>query len=81
MIGYAYRPGLSAAPQTMMILLLILLALPLFLLFLLRNQRRAPLPPGPPGLPFIGNLLQLDKTAPHLYLWQLSKHYGSLMFL
>ncbi|KAJ9674883.1 hypothetical protein PVL29_024047 [Vitis rotundifolia] len=65
----------------MMILLLILLALPLFLLFLLRNQRRAPLPPGPPGLPFIGNLLQLDKSAPHLYLWRLSKQYGPLMFL
>ena len=64
-----------------MILLLILLALPLFLLFLLRNQRRAPLPPGPPGLPFIGNLLQLDKSAPHLYLWRLSKQYGPLMFL
>ncbi|KAJ9674878.1 hypothetical protein PVL29_024046 [Vitis rotundifolia] len=64
-----------------MILLLILLALPLFLLFLLRNQRRAPLPPGPPGLPFIGNLLQLDKSAPHLYLWRLSKQHGPLMFL
>ncbi|RVX15120.1 Cytochrome P450 83B1 [Vitis vinifera] len=67
-----------------MILHLILLALPLFLLFLVRNHRnngRTPLPPGPPGLPFIGNLLQISKTAPHLYLWQLSKQYGSLMFL
>ncbi|XP_002278300.1 6,7,8-trihydroxycoumarin synthase [Vitis vinifera] len=65
----------------MMILLLILLALPLFLLFLLRNRRRTPLPPGPPGLPLIGNLLQLDKSAPHIYLWRLSKQYGPLMIL
>ncbi|RVW70428.1 Cytochrome P450 83B1 [Vitis vinifera] len=65
----------------MMILLLILLAVPLFLLFLLRNRRRTPLPPGPPGLPLIGNLLQLDKSAPHIYLWRLSKQYGPLMIL
>ncbi|RVX15073.1 Cytochrome P450 76A2 [Vitis vinifera] len=38
-------------------------------------------PPGPPGLPFIGNLLHLDKSAPHRYLWQLSEKYGALMFL
>ncbi|CBI19818.3 unnamed protein product, partial [Vitis vinifera] len=79
-----YSQQLPKPPQTVMILHLILLALPLFLLFLVRNHRnngRTPLPPGPPGLPFIGNLLQISKTAPHLYLWQLSKQYGSLMFL
>ncbi|XP_057974553.1 cytochrome P450 71A1-like [Malania oleifera] len=48
-----------------------------------REERRQLLPPGPPGIPFIGNLHQLMKysTAPHLYLYQLSKKYGPLMSL
>ncbi|KAG6557055.1 hypothetical protein Mapa_000981 [Marchantia paleacea] len=38
------------------------------------------LPPGPQGWPLVGNLLQLGKL-PHQVLTDLSKQYGSLMFL
>ncbi|KAL7244872.1 hypothetical protein ACSBR2_000257 [Camellia fascicularis] len=68
-----------------MILLLILVALPIFLFFFVLHKNRGNgqvlLPPGPPGLPFIGNLHQLDNSAPHRYFWQLSKQYGPLMSL
>lgn len=61
---------------------IILLALPLILLEIRETMEECFFrPPGPPGLPFIGNLLHLDKSAPHRYLWQLSEKYGALMFL
>uniref|UniRef100_A0A5B7BRJ2 Cytochrome P450 71A1-like n=1 Tax=Davidia involucrata TaxID=16924 RepID=A0A5B7BRJ2_DAVIN len=65
-------------------LLLFLLALPLLLLLIKKHRKRygeMPLPPGPPGLPFFGNLHQFDNSAPHEYLWKLSKKYGPLMSL
>lgn len=51
-----------------------------------KNGRRSSsakntLPPGPLGIPVIGNLHQFDNSAPHVYLWQLSKIYGPLMSL
>ncbi|KAK3018377.1 hypothetical protein RJ639_003967 [Escallonia herrerae] len=63
--------------------LLLLLGLPI-LLFLVpscRTTRGTRSAPGPPGLPFIGNLHQLDNSALHRYLWQLSKKYGPIMSL
>ena len=68
-----------------MVLVLLLVALPLFLIFLVRkykvNGEILHLPPGPPGFPFIGNLHQMDSSAPHVCLWQLSKQYGPIMSL
>ncbi|KAK2976249.1 hypothetical protein RJ640_021960 [Escallonia rubra] len=65
-------------------LLLLLLGLPILLLFLVPRCRTTGgkrSAPGPPGLPFIGNLHQLDNSALHRYLWQLSKKYGPIMSL
>ncbi|CAI0382871.1 unnamed protein product [Linum tenue] len=66
-------------------ILYLLLALPLLLLFLFQKHKKsstnASLPPGPPGLPLVGNLFQLDSSAPHRYLWKLSQTYGPVMFL
>ncbi|KAK2971479.1 hypothetical protein RJ640_020885 [Escallonia rubra] len=64
------------------VVVLLLLGLPVFLILLLPKLRKnggKVHPPGPPGLPFIGNLHQLDTSALHLNLWQLSKKYGPLM--
>ncbi|CAI0382836.1 unnamed protein product [Linum tenue] len=66
-------------------ILYLLLALPLLLLFLFQKHKKsstnASLPPGPPGLPLVGNLFQLDSSAPHRYLWKLSQTYGPVIFL
>ncbi|CAL1384031.1 unnamed protein product [Linum trigynum] len=71
-------------------LLYLLLALPIIisLLFRPRNHKKTNatsshycLPPGPPCLPFIGNLLQIDGSNPHISLRQLSRVYGPLMSL
>ena len=36
-----------------------------------------PLPPGPTPLPFLGNVLGMDKDAPHLTYTAWSKIYGT----
>ncbi|XP_061356524.1 5-OH-xanthotoxin synthase-like isoform X2 [Gastrolobium bilobum] len=65
-----------------LVLLSLLSILTLFIIHKHRtNRARALLPPGPPGLPLIGNLHQLDNSAPHRSLSQLSKRYGPLMSL
>ncbi|KAK2980498.1 hypothetical protein RJ640_022500, partial [Escallonia rubra] len=64
--------------------LFLLLGLPILLLFLVprcRTTGGTRSAPGPPGLPFIGNLHQLDNSALHRQLWQLSKKYGPIMSL
>ncbi|KAH7285731.1 hypothetical protein KP509_33G043100 [Ceratopteris richardii] len=48
-------------------------------IILIRKPRNR-LPPGPPGLPLIGHLHLLG-TQPHRSLADLSKRYGSLMFM
>ncbi|CAN1127222.1 Cytochrome P450 83B1 [Linum perenne] len=69
----------------MSLIIYLIIALPLLLLPLLllktHNNNNASLPPGPKGLPLLGNLLQLDPSAPHRYLWHLSQTYGPLMSL
>ncbi|CAN1163451.1 Cytochrome P450 83B1 [Linum perenne] len=68
----------------MVSLIYLLLAIPLFLLYLVhkhKNNTSLTIPPGPPGIPFLGNLLQFDASAPHRYLWRLSLTYGPLMSL
>ncbi|KAJ7966838.1 Cytochrome P450 [Quillaja saponaria] len=62
-------------------LLLLIVSLAIFGLFFHCRRHETHRPPGPPGLPLLGNLHQFDKSAPHLHRWQLSKQYGSLMFL
>ncbi|CAN1163416.1 Cytochrome P450 83B1 [Linum perenne] len=62
--------------------LYLVLALPILILLIFLyhyNNQAFNLPPGPPALPFIGNLLNIDPSAPHLSLYQLSQKYGPLM--
>ncbi|CAN1163421.1 Cytochrome P450 83B1 [Linum perenne] len=60
-----------------------LLVFPIILLFLNKHKKTSNgcLPPGPKGLPLIGNLFQIDASAPHRYLWKLSQFHGPLMTL
>ncbi|CAJ2675711.1 unnamed protein product [Trifolium pratense] len=69
--------------------LVLLSLLPIFTLFIiihilkLKSTRRKSSipPPGPKPLPIIGNLHKIDPSSPHQSLWQLSKHYGPIMYL
>ncbi|XP_063282431.1 cytochrome P450 2D15-like [Pelobates fuscus] len=63
----------------------IILIISLLLLdFIKRRKTWARFPPGPPSKPFVGNMLQVDFSNPHIALCKLSKEYGdvySLQFL
>nr|BAU59406.1 cytochrome P450 71AT96 [Fallopia sachalinensis] len=63
--------------------LLLILVLVISLLFLIQKTRKdvTKQPPGPPRLPLIGNLHQFPSSCPHLWLHELSKKYGPLIFL
>ncbi|XP_073135801.1 cytochrome P450 83B1-like [Henckelia pumila] len=70
-----------------MFFLLLVLSFSLIILFNLifkpKNSKKSTgrLPPGPKGLPLIGILHQLDPTYPHLYLYNLAKKHGPLMWM
>ncbi|GLT97605.1 hypothetical protein SLE2022_151610 [Rubroshorea leprosula] len=69
-----------------MLFIFLLMVFPLFCFLIIHQQRNysgqiSLLPPGPPSVPLIGNLHQLDNSSLHVYLWQLSKTYGSIMSL
>ncbi|XP_030600183.1 cytochrome P450 2F3-like [Archocentrus centrarchus] len=55
------------------------LILALLWMFHVKNKRTGRLPPGPTALPLIGNLLQIDKTAPFKSFVKLSETYGPVM--
>ena len=67
--------------------LVLLSLLPILILFIIHIYKRkstrkaSSTPPGPKPLPLIGNLHQIDPSSLHQSLWQLSKHYGPIMFL
>lgn len=62
----------------MTMLALFLLILPI-LLFFLGHKKQNNTIPGPIGLPFLGNMLQIDNSAPHIYLGKLALKYGQIM--
>ncbi|CAK8537863.1 unnamed protein product [Lathyrus sativus] len=69
----------------MSLLVIFPFALFLFSFFLFKKHKtsseKPTLPPGPKGLPFIGNLHQLDSSSLGVNFYELSKKYGSLIFL
>lgn len=56
-------------------------ALLLTIIILVRRTKKNPNPPGPRGVPVVGNLLQFDASKPLIYLQQLSRDYGPLVYL
>ncbi|CAN1819148.1 Cytochrome P450 83B1 [Linum perenne] len=67
------------------LLIYLLLTFPIIIYLFLNKHKKTPyhdsLPPGPKGLPFLGNLFQIDASAPHRCLMQLSQVYGPLMIM
>ncbi|CDP22135.1 unnamed protein product [Coffea canephora] len=69
------------------LIIALLSALPIIYLILLQKKGKKsstkshPPLPAPPGIPIIGNMHQFDSSAPHIYLWELSRKYGPLMSL
>ncbi|CAA0837039.1 Cytochrome P450 83B1 [Striga hermonthica] len=46
-----------------------------------KKKKKKKCPPGPLGLPLLGNLLQIDKARPQVYLQRLAHKYGPLVSL
>lgn len=44
----------------------------------LASQSHYPLPPGPPGLPFVGNVIGINTSAPWVTYADWAKTYGKL---
>ena len=66
---------------SLIFLFLVLSIVSSFLIQRYKNKRNLHILPGPQGLPFIGNLLLLDNSAPHRCLWQLCQIYRPLVSL
>ncbi|XP_078081265.1 cytochrome P450 2J6-like isoform X2 [Mustelus asterias] len=49
--------------------------------FMKRRKKCQNYPPGPWGLPFVGNILQVDLSNPHLSFTKLWKKYGNVVSL
>lgn len=63
------------------IILFLFLIVPLLITLIANHEQKSP--PGPPSLPFIGNLLHMDKSKPgHVYLRDhVSNKYGPVALL
>ena len=84
---YPFFLGSDHPTRTMIIALLGLAAVLLAIEVARRLRRsrspahlgRPPLPPGPTPLPFLGNVLGMNKNAPHLTYTTWSKTYGTCL--
>ncbi|XP_076141781.1 cytochrome P450 2F3-like [Alosa pseudoharengus] len=65
--------------ESSMLLLAGLAMVLLLLAWRRRGVRGLPLPPGPAGLPLLGNLPQVDKSAPYKTFMKWSKEYGPVI--
>ena len=60
---------------------LVLVAIKVVLTIHRANALRKVMPPGPPGLPLLGNLFELPKSGQHEYVLELSRRWGTSMFV
>ncbi|XP_073049723.1 cytochrome P450 83B1-like [Primulina eburnea] len=71
--------------DTIMFFLLLVLSFSIIILFNhfkpKNSKKTARLPPGPRGLPLFGILHEFDPINPHLYLHELAKKHGPLMWM